>query len=119
MKNTRKKSTRRSDGRKWLIRVVFEGGKYGLDDCLTNDDGEVLIEFYDQGGAHVKQFGPRGQFISRYNLSTLDGSDGYGPDTDWTVDNLGLYGGEPEWWVDGAIVLEAIALAQMGNNPTK
>jgi len=30
----------------WAVRIVEQGDKYGLDDCLDND-GTPLVEFYD------------------------------------------------------------------------
>jgi len=44
------------------VRVVCEGGRYGLDNCLTHDKAEPMVEYYD---------GRSGQFVSRYYLDTL------------------------------------------------
>lgn len=100
----------RSDGRQWAVRIVFKGGRYGLDDCLTNNDEDPLIEFYDHGNEGV--FGPDGQFVSSYGLSMLDGSHEYSRAQNWEKSKLVLDGGIPNWWVDGSMVLKAIALAK-------
>lgn len=61
-----------SEGRAFLVRVVHEGDHYGLNDCLITHDGEPMIEFYDATYAGDSRFGPRGQFVSRYYLDTLE-----------------------------------------------
>lgn len=72
----------------WNVRLVFQGERYGLEDCLTHDADEPLIEFYD-AEQRADKFGPRGQFVSRYNASTiLSMAPGSG---------LCLYGGVPAW----------------------
>ena len=77
----------------WAVRIVRTGDAYGLDDRLTHDKADPLVEFYDTRQAGPK-FGPRGQFVSRYDLSTLlDHRPGAG---------LCLQGGVPSWTVTGA-----------------
>ena len=34
-------------GIRWCVRIVFEGDGYGLNHCLTHDETEPMIEFYD------------------------------------------------------------------------
>lgn len=51
------------------IRIVNTGDKYGRDDCLTNDKAP-MVEFYDSRYMD-KSFADRGQFVSRYYISTL------------------------------------------------
>jgi hypothetical protein len=88
-----------SNGRTFRTRLVRIGEHYGLHDCLTHgakptDRSEPLIEFYDARYADAPGFGPRGQFITRYYVSTLlDTTPGVA---------LMLHGGEPEWTVDPA-----------------
>jgi hypothetical protein len=60
-----------SDGRKFNVRVVAKGDSYGLDDCLTHDQVDPLVEFYDASYANVGEFSERGQFTSRYYFTTL------------------------------------------------
>ncbi len=88
-------------GRKFLVRIVNLGDRYGLDDCLTHDDADPLIEFYDL--SYTKGFGPRGQFVSRYCAHTLAGHGGRG---------LNLDGGEPVWQIDAAALAPVIKTAQ-------
>jgi hypothetical protein len=87
-------------GRPWILRVVPQGGRYGLDDCLTWDDPSPLVEFYDARG--IDRFGPRGQFASRYRLAELAGHEG----------GLLLHGGVPEWSVSAETVSIAVGLAR-------
>ena len=73
------------------VRLVPEGGRYGLDGCLIHDKAEPIVEFYDQEFNHNPWLGVKGQFISRYNLSTLLDHESGGTD---------LYGGQPKWQID-------------------
>ena len=79
------------------IRLVYEGDHYGLNDCLTHDKLDPLVEFYDRRYPHT----PRGQFVSRYYLSTLNARDKRdclnleGSVKDWTIDK------ETMWLVHG------------------
>lgn len=85
-----------SKGRRFAVRVLPDGARYGLSNSLTTDS--VQVEFYDTTYAddqpgHGHGFGPLGQFVSRYNVDTLYGHNG----------DLCLYGGEPDAWsIDGA-----------------
>lgn len=96
-------------GRKFLVRTVRKGGRYGLDDKLVHDGGKAigntddpLIEFYDL--THCDKFGPRGQFVSRYYASTLATYDlGRG---------LVLDGGCHVWKVDANALVPVVALVQ-------
>ena len=72
-------------------KIIHTGDRYGRDDCLTNHD-EPMIEFYDPRYQHT----PHGQFISRYNVSTIMDHTG----------GLWLYGGVDEWTVSGADMAE-------------
>jgi hypothetical protein len=76
------------------VRVLVKGSPYGLEDCLTHDKEEPVIEFYDT--RHSFDMG-RGQFVARYYLSTLieaaeedSGLDlcGYEPSWKITAQNL-------------------------------
>jgi len=84
------------NGREFLVRFVYKGDAYGLDDCLTHDEDEPMVEFYDTTFSEKNggEFGERGQFVSRYNVSTLAKHGGLG---------LCLDGGNREVWsLDGA-----------------
>jgi hypothetical protein len=63
---------------KFNVRVVTKGEK-------------ALVEFYDARYPHTEF----GQFVSRYYVSTILGTDGYGS----AEGGLSLDGGVPEWTV--------------------
>jgi hypothetical protein len=74
----------------WLIRVVEPGDRYGLNMCLTNNEDEPYVEFYDTRYGHTDF----GQFVSRYYVSTIMEHKG----------DLCLDGGVPEWAVSGKLI---------------
>jgi len=80
-------------GKRFTVRIVREGDRYGRNDCLTHDESGPMAEFYDATYADDVRFGPHGQFVSRYYVATLMQSrhDGRG---------LDLCGYEPAWTVD-------------------
>lgn len=79
------------DGTPWMVRLVFPGERYGLNDCLANDSEQTLVEFYDATCAGEKEFGPLGQFVARYDLKTFRCHPrGVG---------IKLHGGEPVWFM--------------------
>lgn len=80
-------------GREFTVRVVCEGGEYGRDDCLIHD-GAPMVEFYDRTYANKRSFGPRGQFVSRYYLSTLQEGD--------LAKGIVLDGGHADLWTISA-----------------
>ncbi len=90
-------------GRRFLVRILRKGDRYGLDDCLAwgdgsgpvTDDGRLGVEFYDLTYRGNPRFGPRGQFVSRYYVETLIAD----PDEHR---GLNLYGAEPAWVIDAA-----------------
>lgn len=65
-------------GRSFAVVVVTEGESYGLNDCLTHDKSDPLVEFYDTKHAGKHDGWDLGQFVSRYHLTTLLGLDGWG-----------------------------------------
>ena len=80
------------------VAIVRKGDNYGRKKCLTHDKDEPLIEFYDAR----YDFGPEGQFVSRYYAKTLLEGENNG---------LCLDGGFREWDVDAEnfeIVREAV-----------
>ena len=52
------------------VRIVKTGERFGLNDCMENNETAPLVEFYDARQSQQK-FGPRGQFVWRYYLDTL------------------------------------------------
>lgn len=93
-------------GRPFHVRLVATGERYGLDDCLVHDRAIPMVEFYDASQDLVK-FGPRGQFVSRYYLTTLLDVKG----------GLDLHCGEPAWQLDAAAL--ASALRWVGEQATR
>lgn len=92
-------------GRVFNVRIVLKGESYGLDDCLTHDKDDPLVEFYDNTYRDKLAFAQCGQFVSRYYLSTLAASCGL-------MHGLALHGGEPVWTLNGKNVLMAVNYAQ-------
>lgn len=86
--------------RSFNVRIVERGGKYGREMCLTHDEQEPLVEFYDASyNFETDEDGKvLGQFVSRYYMSTLAGEynglnglclDGGNADT-WTIDKTSM-----------------------------
>jgi len=80
-----------------LVRLVPEGGTYGLDLSSTHMERDPLVEFWDPNHPHTDLgAGVFGQFINRYTLSTLSAiPDGQGIDLEggvpaWTLSATGL-----------------------------
>jgi hypothetical protein len=114
--------------RKWNVRLLIKGDKYGLDDCLTygekgwdyylkRDGGgweqemkeqQPSVEFYDAHNNAKEDFGPRGQFVSRYYLSTLNERE--------ENEGLNLCGHEPVWSVSGVFMDAVMAEINKINN---
>jgi hypothetical protein len=69
------------------VLIIPQFAKYGLNNCLTHEQEEPLIEFYDNRHKHTEF----GQFISRYNTSTLTSRD---------IAGLNLQGGVADWYID-------------------
>ena len=81
------------NGKRFTVRIVREGDRYGRGDCLTHDGSGPMAEFYDATYADLGWFGPHGQFVSRYYISTLLESQHRGR-------GLDLCGYEPAWTID-------------------
>ena len=70
-----------SNNKQFIVKMIFSGEQYGLNDCLTHTGNDPLVEFYD----YIND-----QFISSYYASTLlQGTRG-----------LALCGHVPEWAID-------------------
>lgn len=93
---------RDASNRSFTVRVVNKGDKYGRNLCLTHDEDQPLVEFYDVRYAHDKDENGRvlGQFVSRYYMKTV---------LECAAGNRGinLHGGEPSWKI-GAEAIVAI-----------
>jgi hypothetical protein len=86
----------------WNVRIVENGDSYGRDMCLTHDEADPLVEFYDADVSFndgPKDIGMKlGQFVSRYYMSTLmDDGDPIGDGRGFCLDN-----GVPKWVIEGA-----------------
>jgi hypothetical protein len=75
---------------KFNVRIVNTGDKFGRNDCLVNSKG-AMVEFYDTRYTD-SDFADRGQFVSRYYVSTLLEDNQY-------PNGLCLDGGITEWSV--------------------
>jgi hypothetical protein len=98
-------------GLSFNVRLVRKGDRYGLNDCLTHDKDEPLVEFYDATYEQDARFDlGRGQFVARYCLDTLTGKPGgYGHDHRRQPRGLDLCGHVPAWKISGMNVVEALA----------
>lgn len=102
-----------SQGLTFLVTVVRQGERYGHNKQLTHDQADPLIEVYDLTQANTPKrggfggFGPEGQFVSRYDASTLAGGTG----------GIDLQGGVPEWRIDAAAFAPVRALARKVADP--
>lgn len=93
---------------KWRVHLVMPGDHYGRGDVLTYEQedadkhgsGLPLVEFYDTSSDPVAF--PGGQFVSRYYMDTLLGTDNLNlglPIRDMQA--LSLDGGVPAWTLNG------------------
>jgi hypothetical protein len=83
--------TSKLTGATFGVRVVFPGERYGLEDRCVNKGRvglDTLVEFYDL--KNTEKFGPRGQFVTRYQLRTILVPTG-------RTAALDLHMGEPRW----------------------
>jgi len=111
-------------GVRWCVRIVFEGDDYGRNHCLTHDETEPMIEFYDmdsRAAELMRGSGDKteaylaeeyGQFVSRYYYSTLKMRDPLGKGnalTDWSERGLNLHGGVDRWSVSSEFMVKAMA----------
>ena len=87
---------------KFNVRIVNTGDKYGRNDCLVNNK-EPMVEFYDTRFSD-RDFDGRGQFVSRYYISTLSSSQ--------YPNGLCLDGGIPEWSVSAEGMKQVLEFIQ-------
>jgi hypothetical protein len=96
-------------GRPFNVRLVCRGGRYGLNDCLVHDEDDPLVEFWDATAEDDPRFTRgRGQFVSRYYLSTLTSKRILSSE----LVGLDLCSHVPAWQVTGNNVVEAIAAVE-------
>jgi len=100
-------------GRAFNVRLVQRGDRYGLDDCLTHDKDDPMVEWYDATYENTPDFGVRGQFVSRYSLGTLTGKDRYSRcDHRLGSPGIDLCGHVDVWKVSGQNVRDALAAVE-------
>ena len=125
------KDTDNWSGIKWCVRTVYWHDSYGLNDMLTyggdynpyESPDNPLVEFYDMDSlvantetgdeeydARMKE---RGQFVSRYYLNTLNGTDRGSPASGPTFEDnwangLNLDGGMERWSISGEFYTKAM-----------
>jgi len=100
-------------GRKFNVRIVLKGDRYGRGDCLVHDKTDPMVEFYDATYENKPGFGHRGQFVSRYYLSTINNEDGFNNRIGKTeITGIWLECSEPAWQVTKQNVLDAIYYAE-------
>jgi hypothetical protein len=104
-------------GHEFRMRLVNQGDAYGLGMQLTHENADPMVEFYD--AAYDFDTSPEGevlgQYVSRYNLSTLTGEDGWSPSIFDAGLGLNLEGGVPAWTIDAKGMADVKeALIEMG-----
>lgn len=81
-----------TNGVPFRVVLLLDGKSINYPAASSADGTEPVVEFYDLRYRNVRGFTSDGQFVSRYNLSSLDGRDErYGLDlqgdvSDWTID---------------------------------
>ena len=94
----------------WRVHLVPPGGAYGLNDCVKNDSGKYLVEFFDMRYKHPDRF-PNGQFTGgRYYASTLLGDDNWSRGD--VSSGLRLDADIPSWTVNAAQMKVALKFIQ-------
>lgn len=105
---------RASHGVPFLVRLVREGERYGLNRCIEHGtdpralkDAGPLVEFYD---LRYPMHGEPGQFVSRYYVDTVLGRDDYSKRIGNTNPRCGLLldGGNPDTWTVDAATMDVV-----------
>lgn len=76
-------------GTPFMVRIVRKGNGYGMNFCITHNEDQALVEFYDARYPHTAF----GQFVSRYYITTIVENS----DRDCGLDLMGY---EPQWKID-------------------
>ena len=89
-----------ANGRKYLVRLVKQGDRYGRRGCLRHDSAGSMLEFYlasNWGGDDLGWLYPASGwvFVSRYYVDTLLGLDPHS--RDFRTQGLCLDGACPEY----------------------
>ena len=113
-------------GIRWCVRIVFEGDDYGLNHCLTHDETEPMIEFYDMDSRAAELMRGSddkteaylaeeyGQFVGRYYWSSLKFEERFDGKTltDWSKRGLNLDGGVDRWSVSSEFMVDAMTAVE-------
>lgn len=105
-------------GRRFLVKFLAKGDKFGLTDSRTAD--KDLVEFYDLTYANQGDFDENGQSTGGiYNVDTILGRDDFTNGKSERGTGLCLHGGIPEWTIDG-LVMDIVRgwLANMADRKT-
>lgn len=101
-----------TEGCTFNVVLVLPGDRYGRQDQLTSRDHEPFIEFWDATYENDPRFTPgRGQFVTRYHLSTLTGDGTVMGSPLPMIRGLVLDGNVPSWRVTPANVTEVVTAA--------
>lgn len=96
-----------SGGIKFNVKIVREGDKYGLNNCLTHTNPATMVEFYDSRHPHTEH----GQFVSRYYLHTLLERE--------LNQGINLDGGVEAWKINGEAMNAVATWLSSQNNVNK
>lgn len=99
MRSTAPLQITNDNARQFNVRLVTEGESYGLNGCLAHHGADPLVEFYDATYANRGSFGPLGQFITRYHLSTLQAG---------SLCGLNLHCGVSGWHITGRNLMDIL-----------
>jgi hypothetical protein len=102
----------------FTVRIVRNGESYGLNHKLKHDKDEPLVEFYDARFDEARFDEGYGQFVSRYNVTTLQGRDRWSLGLRVQGQGLILHGGVPEWRVDGKAMDQAMEWVEQQLEPS-
>ena len=94
----------KSQGIEFNVRILNEGDKYGLNNCLTHESKKPLVEFYDNRFPHTEF----GQFISRYYIDTILNMK--------NNEGLDLQGGVPDWKINATEMNSVVAWLKVEKN---
>jgi hypothetical protein len=80
------------NGKQFAIRIISKGDNYGRNRCLTLEEDNQLVEFYDVEGAGKEYFDELGQYIERYCIETIMEIENYGLNLSADVDVWSIEG---------------------------
>ena len=89
-----------ANGRKYLVRLVKQGDRYGPKGCMQHNSAKPLLEFYLATESRVNDLAwllsnTSWRFVSRYYVDTLMGLDPFG--REFCAHGVCLNGSYPEY----------------------